>query len=118
MASSAVTSWATKPVSSSCLERAGLPTRSTPMPWPTSRPQLDLIAEHPLPKTDCRPSACRRLLSRAQTSASSVPVVEPLPTGAEADTLWEHVRWMLEQPYLWEVKRERKVKLQPQHVVD
>jgi hypothetical protein len=46
------------------------------------------------------------------------PVIEPLPTGAEADTLWEHVRWMLQQPYLWELKRERTVKLQPQHVLD
>jgi hypothetical protein len=44
------------------------------------------------------------------------PVVEPLPTGTEAVALWDHTRWMLEQPYLWEIKRERK--LQPQHVLD
>jgi predicted DsbA family dithiol-disulfide isomerase len=44
------------------------------------------------------------------------PVVEPIPTGDEADALWEHFRWMLDKPYLWELKRERTVKLQQQHV--
>lgn len=46
------------------------------------------------------------------------PVVEPIPTGAEADSLWEHTKWLLQQPHVWEIKRERKVKLQAQHVLD
>ena len=33
--------------------------------------------------------------------------------GAAAVELWQHVQWSLEQPYLWELKRERTYKLTP-----
>jgi 2-hydroxychromene-2-carboxylate isomerase len=36
------------------------------------------------------------------------PVVDPVPTGAEALELWQYVRWSLDKPYLYEVKRERR----------
>jgi 2-hydroxychromene-2-carboxylate isomerase len=36
------------------------------------------------------------------------PVVDPVPTGAEALELWRHVQWSLDKPYLFEVKRTRR----------
>ncbi|MFN0071741.1 MAG: hypothetical protein ACKVVP_09675 [Chloroflexota bacterium] len=41
------------------------------------------------------------------------PVIDPVPTGAEAVELWEHFKWSLTKPYLYEVKRERKHKAGP-----
>ena len=38
------------------------------------------------------------------------PVVDPVPTGAEALDLWQYVQWSLDKPYLYEVKRERRHK--------
>jgi 2-hydroxychromene-2-carboxylate isomerase len=36
------------------------------------------------------------------------PVVDPVPTGAEALELWNYVQWSLDKPYLYEVKRNRQ----------
>lgn len=35
------------------------------------------------------------------------PVVEPVPTGKAALELWDFTRWAAQQPYLWEIKRQR-----------
>lgn len=35
------------------------------------------------------------------------PVISEVPRGDAALELWEHVSWMLTQPYLYELKRER-----------
>ncbi|MBI3965557.1 MAG: DsbA family protein [Chloroflexi bacterium] len=35
------------------------------------------------------------------------PIVDPVPTGGQALELWDYTRWVLERPYLWELKRER-----------
>ena len=44
------------------------------------------------------------------------PVVEPVPAGQAALELWDFTRWAAQQPYLWELKRDRKGrKLAPQH---
>jgi 2-hydroxychromene-2-carboxylate isomerase len=41
------------------------------------------------------------------------PVVDPVPTGAEALELWNYVQWSLDKPYLYEVKRQRKHRAGP-----
>jgi len=35
------------------------------------------------------------------------PVVDDMPQGPAADELWSHMEWILKQPYLYEIKRER-----------
>lgn len=35
------------------------------------------------------------------------PVVNPVPTGQAALDLWDHFRWSAQQPYFWEMKRQR-----------
>ena len=35
------------------------------------------------------------------------PVVDEVPQGAAALELWSHMSWLLTQPYLYEIKRER-----------
>ena len=43
------------------------------------------------------------------------PVVDPLPNGEQAVELFDFTRWAARQPYLWEIKRDRKGrKLGPQ----
>jgi len=34
-------------------------------------------------------------------------VVDDMPQGPAADELWSHMEWILKQPYLYEIKRER-----------
>ncbi len=101
-----------------CLERAGLPASLYADALADESTAADLIAEHGAAKDRLSAFGVPTIALEDSEIGIFGPVVEPIPTGAEADVLWEHVRWMLEQPYLWEVKRERKVKLQPQHVLD
>ena len=35
------------------------------------------------------------------------PVISPAPEGEEAGELWDHVRWLTERGYFYELKRER-----------
>lgn len=51
-------------------------------------------------------------------SAYFGPVVDPVPTGKAALELWDFTRWAAQQPYLWEVKRQRTGgKLGPQRAI-
>ncbi len=46
------------------------------------------------------------------------PVVDPVPTGAEAVELWDHFKWSLTKPYLYETKRNRDHKAGPLGLYD
>jgi 2-hydroxychromene-2-carboxylate isomerase len=35
------------------------------------------------------------------------PVIDPVPTGADALELWRVVRWVARQPFIWEMKKDR-----------
>jgi len=35
------------------------------------------------------------------------PVIDEVPSGEAAAELWRHTSWMIQQPYLYELKRER-----------
>jgi predicted DsbA family dithiol-disulfide isomerase len=101
-----------------CLESAGLPATLYSDALSDDSTELELIDEHRAAKERLSAFGVPTIALEGSDIGIFGPVIEPLPTGDDADTLWEHVRWMLEQPYFWEVKRERKVKLQPQHVLD
>jgi 2-hydroxychromene-2-carboxylate isomerase len=101
-----------------CLQRAELPDSLYRDALADPSTEADLIAEHNAAKERLLAFGVPTLALEGSDLGIFGPVIEPLPRGDAADTLWEHVRWMLEQPYLWEVKRQRTVKLQPQHVLD
>jgi hypothetical protein len=101
-----------------CLERAGLPASLYQQALEDPSTESALLDEHHAANERLGAFGVPTLCLEGSSVALFGPVVEPIPVGAEADALWDHTRWMLQQPYLWEVKRERKVKLQPQHVND
>jgi protein-disulfide isomerase-like protein with CxxC motif len=103
---------------SACLTRAGLPESLYRDALADDSTASELIAEHREAKDRLAAFGVPTIALEGSDIGIFGPVIEPLPTGGDADILWEHVRWMLEQPYLWEVKRERTVKLGPQHVLD
>ena len=56
------------------------------------------------------------LVFEGEHNAYFGPVVDPIPTGEKALELWDFTRWAARQPYLWEIKRDRKGhKLAPQY---
>jgi predicted DsbA family dithiol-disulfide isomerase len=99
-----------------CLKRAGLPESLYADALADPATQETLLQEHKGASERLGAFGVPTLNIEGSEIAIFGPVVEPIPTGEQADALWEHTRWMLEQPYLYEVKRERRVKLQPQHV--
>jgi predicted DsbA family dithiol-disulfide isomerase len=108
----------TEPGVVECLERAGLPGSLYEAALKDPATESALLEEHAAARERLGAFGVPTLCLEGSNVAIFGPVVEPIPVGSDADTLWEHTRWMLEQPYLWEIKRERKVKLQPQHVLD
>jgi predicted DsbA family dithiol-disulfide isomerase len=101
-----------------CLRRAGLPEDLYDKALADASTEETLLQEHKTAVERLGAFGVPTLVLEGSDIAIFGPVVEPVPTGAEADTLWEHTRWLLEQPYVWEIKRDRKLKLQPQHVLD
>ncbi len=101
-----------------CLVRAGLPESLYRDALADDSTATDLVAEHEAARDRLAAFGVPTIALEGSDIGIFGPVIEPLPTGSDADALWQHVHWMLEQPYLWEVKRERTVKLQPQHVRD
>jgi predicted DsbA family dithiol-disulfide isomerase len=98
-----------------CLQRAGLPESLYRDALADASTETDLLQEHRDATERLEAFGVPTLSLQDSSIAIFGPVLEPIPTGTEADALWEHVRWMLQQPHLWEMKRKRTVKLQPQH---
>lgn len=101
-----------------CLRRAGLPEKLYTEALGDATTEEKLLEEHKTAVERQGAFGVPTLALEGSDIAIFGPVVEPVPTGAEADTLWDHTLWLLKQPHVWEIKRERKVKLQPQHVLD
>jgi predicted DsbA family dithiol-disulfide isomerase len=99
-----------------CLKKAGLPESLHREALGNPETESALTAEHNAARERLGAFGVPTLALEGSEIAIFGPVVEPIPSGKEADTLWEHTKWLLQQPYVWEIKRERKVKLQPQHV--
>jgi hypothetical protein len=47
------------------------------------------------------------LVFDGQTPGHFGPVVDPVPTGADALELWRIVSWVARHPYVWEMKKDR-----------
>jgi 2-hydroxychromene-2-carboxylate isomerase len=75
--------------------------------------EQELIAEHQQAVGELGAFGVPTLRFPGSTIAFFGPVVDPVPLGASALELWEHVQWSLRQPYLWELKRERTHKPEP-----
>jgi predicted DsbA family dithiol-disulfide isomerase len=101
-----------------CLRKAGLPESLYAEAMNDPATETTLLDEHKAAVERHGAFGVPTLALEGSSISIFGPVVEPIPSGAEADALWDHTRWLLEQPYVWEIKRERKVKLQPQHVLD
>jgi 2-hydroxychromene-2-carboxylate isomerase len=67
-----------------------------------------LIAEHEQAATELDAFGVPTIGVPGTKLALFGPVVDPVPTGAEALDLWNYVQWSLDKPYLYEVKRTRK----------
>jgi predicted DsbA family dithiol-disulfide isomerase len=100
------------------LKRAGLPERLYRDALSDPQTESALLDEHRAARERLGAFGVPTIALEGSEVAIFGPVVEPIPSDGEADALWEHTRWLLEQPYVWEIKRERKIKLQPQHVLD
>jgi predicted DsbA family dithiol-disulfide isomerase len=101
-----------------CLRNAGLPETLYAEALNDPATEATLLEEHKAAVERLGAFGVPTLALEGSNVSLFGPVVEPIPSGAEADALWDHTRWLLQQPYVWELKRERKVKLQPQHVLD
>lgn len=100
-----------------CLKKAGLPESLYEQALSNPETESALTEEHKQARERLGAFGVPTLALEGSEIAIFGPVVEPIPSGKEADALWEHTKWLLDQPYVWEIKRERKVKLQPQHVL-
>lgn len=47
------------------------------------------------------------LLFDGSTRGTFGPVIDPVPTGAEALEIWRVMRWIATQPFMWELKKDR-----------
>jgi len=92
---------------------AGLPETLAADSQANSVYEQELIAEHQQAVEELGAFGVPTLGFPGSKVAFFGPVVDPVPLGASAVELWEHVQWSLNQPYLWELKRERTQKLQP-----
>jgi predicted DsbA family dithiol-disulfide isomerase len=101
-----------------CLTRAGLPESLYRDALNDPSTEMELLDEHSAAADRLAAFGVPTIALHDSDIGIFGPVIEPIPMGADADSLWDHTLWMLRQPYLWEVKRTRKVKLQPQHVLD
>lgn len=101
-----------------CLKAAGLPDDLYDAALADASTEADLLAEHEQAVEQRGAFGVPTLVLQGSDIALYGPVVDPIPDGQESLELWDHTLWALRTPHLWELKRERKFKLQPQHVID
>jgi 2-hydroxychromene-2-carboxylate isomerase len=90
------------------LAAAGLPAELLAESQSDASVEEELLAEHKQAAEELGAFGVPTLRFPDSGIAFFGPVVDPVPTGAAAVELWDHVAWSLEQPYLFELKRERK----------
>jgi predicted DsbA family dithiol-disulfide isomerase len=101
-----------------CLRKAGLPESLYHEALNDPATESELLDEHTAATARLGAFGVPTICLEDSSVALFGPVIEPIPRGADADALWDHTRWLLEQPHVWEFKRQRNIKLQPQHVLD
>jgi predicted DsbA family dithiol-disulfide isomerase len=105
-------------VVAACLKEADLPESLYKDALADPSTEADLLTEHERSVQELGAFGVPTLALDGSKVAVYGPVVEPIPDGDEALALWDHTLWALRSPYLYELKRERKMKLGPQHVID
>jgi predicted DsbA family dithiol-disulfide isomerase len=105
-------------VIAACLQQAGLPDSLYKDALADASTESDLLAEHNDVVERLHAFGVPTLVLEGSDVAIFGPIVEPIPQGEAGLDLWDHMLWNLQQPYLWELKRERMVKLTPQHVIE
>lgn len=95
---------------SGALAAAGLPERLYANSQANPSFEHELIAEHEQAVSELDAFGVPTLHLPGSKLAFFGPVVDPVPTGAEALALWQHIEGSLDKPYLYEVKRERRQK--------
>jgi 2-hydroxychromene-2-carboxylate isomerase len=90
------------------LAAAGLPERLFADSRSDPSFEQALVAEHEQAVSELDAFGVPTLRIPGSKLAFFGPVVDPVPTGAEALDLWQYVQWSLDKPYLYEVKRERR----------
>src|SRR4051794_35429650 len=74
----------------SCLESAGLPATLYADALSDASTEVDLIAEHRAARDRLSAFGVPTIALEGSDIGIFGPVIEPMPTGADADTLWEH----------------------------
>ncbi|SRR5581483_4784332 len=101
-----------------CLAKAELPEDLYDRALADPTTETDLLAEHKQAIDERGAFGVPTLALAGSAMGAFGPIIQPIPTGAEALALWDHTLWLLQRPYVWELKRERTMKLAPQHVLD
>jgi hypothetical protein len=97
-----------------CLRTAGLPEGLLQTAEGDASVEEELMAEHQHAVDTLGAFGVPTLHLEGRELGFFGPVVDPVPTGAEALDLWDHTLWSLDKPYLWELKRERNFQPAPQ----
>ena len=97
----------------SALSAAGLPVSLLAESRSDKTYEEALIAEHEAAVNDLGAFGAPTIRFPDSDIAFFGPVIDPVPTGAEAVELWEHFKWSLTKPYLYEVKRNRNHRAGP-----
>lgn len=101
-----------------CLTRASLSPELHAQALADPTTETDLLAEHQDAVDRLQAFGVPTIVLHGSDLAWYGPVVHPIPRGAEALALFDHTLWALRSPYLFELKRERKFKLEPQPAID
>jgi len=101
-----------------CLEEAGLPETLYQEALADDSTASDLLAEHQDSIDRLHAFGVPTLALEGSDIGLFGPVVEPVPRGQEGLELWDHTLWLLKSPNVWEFKRQARVKLGPQHLLD
>lgn len=97
----------------SALNAAGLPESLYAESQSDPSYEQELIAEHEHAVNDLDAFGVPTIRFPDSKISFFGPVVDPVPMGKDAVDLWEHMQWNLRQPYLYELKRERRHKAEP-----
>ena len=103
-----------------CLKEAGLAEDLYDKALADPSTEKDLLAEHEKAVNDMAAFGVPTINLENSTVGWFGPIIEPVPEGEEALKLFDHLMVACKMPYVYEMKRERRLpgRLGPQHVID
>lgn len=90
------------------LQMAGLPVELASQADSDASIEQELLRDHEKAVTELGAFGVPTIRIPGRDLGFFGPVVDPVPTGAEAVDLWDHFSWMLDKGYMFEIKRDRK----------